>query len=474
MDHANIQQFLLAFEAETVVDRPLTEVDFAGGGDLPSVFAVTDFAAASIATAARAADRLHRLIGGRARPITVDTRLASLWFQWSISPDGWKPAPTWDAIAGDYPTADGWIRLHTNAPHHRAAAQAVLGCEADREVVAAAVARWQADDLESAIVEAGGCAAAMRAESEWSSHPQGTAVAAEPIVSTTAGSVASPIGEDRAMIGGAPDRPLQGVRVLDLTRILAGPIATRFLAGLGADVLRIDPPDWEEPSVAPEVTLGKRCGRLDLRARDDQATFRRLLADADIIVHGYRPGALDGLGLSAPERQSLSPGLVDVSLCAYGWSGPWQGRRGFDSLVQMSSGIACAGMERTGADRPRPLPAQALDHATGYLMAANALHGWCDRLTDSKGSVTRLSLARTAAALCAGPRTDPESALAARSEADDEGHIEQTSWGPARRLRPPVDLTACRLSWDLPASDLGTEDAPLAWRDSFDSQNTAT
>lgn len=147
-------------------------------------------------------------------------------------------------------------------------------------------------------------------------------------------------------------RPLAGIKVLDLTRVLAGPVATRFLAGLGARVLRIDPPDWDEPGVVPEVTLGKNCARLDLRQTADRARFEALLSDCDMIVHGYRPGALDRLGYGFDLRRALRPGLIDISLCAYGWSGPWAARRGFDSLVQMSCGIADRGRVWRQTDRP--------------------------------------------------------------------------------------------------------------------------
>jgi crotonobetainyl-CoA:carnitine CoA-transferase CaiB-like acyl-CoA transferase len=189
---------------------------------------------------------------------------------------------------------------------------------------------------------------------------------------------------------------------LDLTRVLAGPVATRFLAGLGAEVLRLDPPGWDEPGVLPDVTLGKRRTRLDLRTRAGRDRFEALLRGADLLVHGYRPGALDGLGWDAAHRQALRPGLVEVSLNAYGWDGPWRDRRGFDSLVQMSCGIAEAGMARLGKEKPFPLPVQALDHACGYIMAAAALISLRRRRETGMGSITRLSLARVARLLLAG------------------------------------------------------------------------
>jgi hypothetical protein len=427
-----------------------------GAGDLPATFAVTDLAAASIAAAGLAVSELIGTAGSRAPALSVDRRLASFWFATSIQPTGWSLPPAWDAIAGDYAAADGWIRLHTNAPHHRAAALAVLGTAAEKDAVGAAVARWQADDLEAAIVAQGGCAAAMRSAASWAEHPQGRAVAAEPLVWSRPTEAAP--SETRTI---DPARPLSGIKVLDLTRILAGPVATRFLAGFGAEVLRIDPPDWDEPSLAPDVTLGKRCTRLDLHRPEDRDRLLDLIAEADILVHGYRPGALDRLGLGAEVRRRTRPGLVDVSLDAYGWTGPWAGRRGFDSLVQMSSGIAEAGMRHFGRDRPTPLPVQALDHATGYLMAAAAVRGLSQRLLNGTGSETRVSLARTAALLLTAPALGETPAAAARTSADFGAETERTTWGPARRLLPPLALDGAAMRWDRPATALGT--SPARW-----------
>jgi crotonobetainyl-CoA:carnitine CoA-transferase CaiB-like acyl-CoA transferase len=254
------------------------------------------------------------------------------------------------------------------------------------------------------------------------------------------------------------NRPLAGIRVLDLTRVLAGPVATRFLAGFGAEVLRIDPPEWDEPGVIPEVTLGKRCARLDLRRPDDRRAFEDLLASADVLVHGYRPGALKGLGLDEAARQKLRPGLVDVSLDAYGWSGPWRERRGFDSLVQMSSGIAAEGMRRFGADKPRPLPVQALDHATGYIMAAGVVRGLVRRLTKGVGSRTRTSLARTAALLTNALAVDRTRPFEEANDADFETATEATGWGLARRMKPPLDVDGAGMRWDHPANPLGSSE----------------
>jgi hypothetical protein len=430
-----------------------------GEGDLPSVFATTDLATASVGAAGAAIVELIAARFGAAPGFEVDRRLASFWFSMSVRPVGWELPPAWDAVAGDYAAADGWIRLHTNAPHHRAAALKVLGVPADKAQVAKAVATWQADTLEGAVVEAGGCAARMRSVEDWGAHPQGRAVAGESLlhVMPQAKGPRAPWMEAAAQLRA---RPLAGVRVLDLTRILAGPVATRFLAGFGADVLRIDPLDWDEPSLAPEITLGKRCARLDLRAQEGRARFEQLLRGADVLVHGYRADALARLGFDEAKRQQLRPGLVDVSLDAYGHTGPWRARRGFDSLVQMSCGIAEAGMRLWNREKPTPLPVQALDHATGYLMACAAVRGLTRRLRDGTGSITRASLARTAALLTGTP-AGTQGDLAKESPADYVAQAEHTVWGPARRFLPPLAVDGAAMRWDRPAGPLGSSEP--AW-----------
>jgi len=424
---------------------------FTGDGALPSTFAVTDLAAAAIATAGLAIADLVSVSGGHMPSVHVDRRLASFWFASSIRPIGWRLGAVWDPIAGDYRTADGWIRLHTNAPHHRAAAERVLGQHGDRLALAEQVRCWNKGELEQAIVAEGGCAAEMRSLAEWRAHPQGDAVGTEPLAHTQ-WETSGPAANWRL----PRERPLAGIRVLDLTRVLAGPVASRFLAAYGADVLRIDPPDWNEPSVVPEVTLGKRCARLDLRSPAGRATFESLLSGADVLLHGYRPGALTGLGWDAERRRRERPGLIDVSLCAYGWTGPWHARRGFDSLVQMSTGIADAGQRWRGADHPVPLPVQALDHATGYLLAAAVVRGIAQRARGGGALTARLSLARTAKLLIDAGHGDAHPPLAEENSADLVPGTENTSWGAAGRLRVPLAVDGAPMRWVLPATDLGT------------------
>jgi len=439
-----------------------------GAGALPSVFHVTELAAASIGAACLTIAELESLRTGQVPAVQIDRRLASLWFQGSLRPIGWSMPPPWDEVAGDYRAENGWIRLHTNAPHHRDAAMEVLKTPVDRKAVESAIARWDAVALETAIVADGGCAASMRSLAEWADHPQGRAVAAEPLLHRL-----SFTGATRRPQLSPAARPLQGVRVLDLTRILAGPVATRFLAAFGAEVLRVDPYGWEEPVTVPEVVLGKRCARLDLKTPEGRQTLEGLLEEADVFVHGYRPDALARMGLDTARRRTLRPGLIDVSLDAYGWTGPWSGRRSFDSLMQMSTGIADAGMRETGRERPSPLPVQAIDHATGYLMAAAAIRGLIDQLQTGGGCEVRTSLARTAQLLISGGRqpggTEP---LAAEQLDDLSEAIEQTGWGPARRIRPPASIEGFPMSWDLPAPQLGSSSA--AWSTAISNPSLAS
>ena len=405
-----------------VSGQPHPPLSFAGKPTLESRYAVSDFASAAIAVAGLAA-------GG---PVVVDRTLADAWFGLALRPIGWEIPSPWDALAGDYRASDGWVKIHTNAPHHRLAAILALEVGEDgdvRERITSTVAQMKAQDVEDAVLDAGGAAAVLRSPAEWAVHPQGLAVASEPLIAWTAA-------------GSASREP--GHKVLDLTRVIAGPVATRFLAGLGADVLRIDPPDWNEPAVVPDMTLGKRAARANFHDAGGIRKLGLLIAEADVIVHGYRADALERFGLDDEAIRELNPGIVDVALNAYGWSGPWRNRRGFDSLVQMSSGIAWG-------DPPSPLPVQALDHATGYLAAAAALEGLRRRRETGHGSTAKLSLARTALALPLAQRVEPVEIPTL------ETRPQETPWGPAELLASPLSVDGRPLHWDKPPRDLGSD-----------------
>lgn len=430
-----------------------------GAGNLPSYYPVTPLITASVALAAMALSRLLAIKHGGHETVTVDRRLASLWCKTSIKPEGWEIPPAWDSLAGDYATADGWIRLHTNAPAHRKVVESLLGKAQNREALAQRVLMWKKAELEQAVVQAGGCAAQMLSPEEWQQHVQGKSLQNEPLFQRSL-SPAAALPEWTL----SREKPLAGIKVLDLTRIIAGPVATRFLAGLGADVLRIDPFGWDETSQEADLTLGKHCARLNLHNPQDRHRFEELLRDADVIVHGYRAGALHKLGYGSEQRRAITPGLVDVCLNAYGWSGPWRERRGFDSLVQMSCGIAQQGMKLSGSNKPVPLPVQALDHTTGYLMAAAVLQGLAQRMETGQGSESRLSLARTTRELMenGASAVSDEPLIESAHQADFSPEPEMTTWGHARRLLAPVCLENTLLQWYLPASALGS--ASASWQ----------
>lgn len=440
----------------------LDAIQFEGHQQLPSAFAVTAFAVAGVGSAGLATAEWvqHQQRLAHTPQVVLDVHQTNAWIGTSYQPKGWTPPTIWDAIAGDYPTADGWIRLHTNAPHHKRATLAVLDVPEDRAAVAAAVKRWNAIELETAVIQAGGCAAEMRTAEAWHQHPQGQAVAQEPLMHWH--EIHTDVEPRPLRI--IPGRPLAGIRVLDLTRIIAGPVATRYLAMLGADVLRIDPPAWDEAGLV-ETTLGKRCATLDLKQANQLEQFVALLAQADVLIHGYRGDALERLGLDVARRSAINPRLVDVSLNAFGWTGPWANRRGFDSLVQMSTGIAAAGQAFYQKDKPHPLPVQALDHATGYLLAAAAIRG-LTRL-HSAGHAVRActSLARMADVLLQFPDDAAANTVNTQEQLRYFSQLEQSGFGPLRRLEPPLYMESVTPVWQHPASKLGT--SPPVWADNI-------
>jgi hypothetical protein len=434
----------------------IAPVNVLGDERFDSYYPVSALAVSSIAAVGSSISSLIYEAGlcSKLPEIQVNQRLASLWFRQSLYPVAWDLPPIWDSVAGDYKTSDGWIKLHTNLGHHRKAALKVLGVETNREKVAEAALKWRSDELELEIVSEGGVAAALRSRQEWKNHPQGIAVASEPLIAW---------GKPKALkIDFSPtsrERPLKGLRVLDLTRVLAGPVATRTLAGLGAEVLRIDPIGWDEANVVPDITLGKRCAFLQLDKADDRAIFESLLNGADVLVHGYRPGALDNLGYGQAVREKLSPKLIEVSLDAYGWTGPWASRRGFDSLVQMSCGIAEQGMRWANANKPTPLPVQALDHATGYLMAAAVIRLLRMAINGEGIANARLSLARTAELLVKHQQLGRSEFNITPQTHEFAIQLELTPWGAANRLLSPLDIEGTEIQWKRSANNLGSSKA---------------
>lgn len=362
---------------------------------LPSSFVIGSAAQASIAAAALAARETGRERAGLAQRVTVDMRHAAIEFRSEryLRVNGEPMPDPWDLIAGLYRCADGWVRLHTNFPHHRDGVLRLLDCAHERDAVAHALLAWRAEDFETAAAEAGLVATALRSFEAWDAHPQGQAVAREPLVRFTRLDDAPPQPLPPLR---ATQRPLEGLRVLDLTRVIAGPVAARTLAAHGADVMRITAAHL--PTIAaldPDTGRGKRAAQLDLRTRGGADTLRTLAREADVLIVAYRPGALAALGFGAEALARERPGLVVASLNAYGTQGPWAARRGFDSLVQTASGFNVAEAQASGDMKPRALPAQALDHGAGQLLALGVMQALRRRAVEGGSWHVQVSLART-------------------------------------------------------------------------------
>jgi crotonobetainyl-CoA:carnitine CoA-transferase CaiB-like acyl-CoA transferase len=445
---------------------------------LPSVYRVGALASATIGAQALAAAQCHRLRTGRRQQVEVEQRRALAVFRserYLRIDDGAAPALR-DPLMGFYETRDGrWIQLHTNFPHHRQGVVKLLGCANDHASVSAAIREWEGAALDQALADAGLCAALIRSPSEWAALPQAAALSALPLFEIERiddGHVGDappmPIGrgEYRTASHGAfdaPDtRPLDGVRVLDLSRVIAGPVAGRTLAQHGADVLLVNGPHL--PNIAPLVIdngRGKRSAFLDLRRDDERDALRALAQDADIFLQAYRPGALAERGFSPEALARARPGIVYVSICAYGRNGPWAQRRGFDSLVQSASGIAWTEREAAGVPGPKHLPCQALDHATGYLAAFGAMVALRRRAIEGGSWHVRLSLAQTGQWL-QSMGTIAEGWRASDVSLDDVRDLMQTMSSPFGNVlaaAPAEVMSVTPPRFDRPPVPLGS-DAP--------------
>jgi crotonobetainyl-CoA:carnitine CoA-transferase CaiB-like acyl-CoA transferase len=438
-------------------DAALRQIHFTGTEPvLPSSFKVGTAAQTAIGAAALAAAELWRLRTGRRQGISVDMRAAAIEFRSEryLRVDGNVPEDHHDAIAGIYRCGDGrWARLHTNLPHHCSGLLKLLGCEHDRKAVQRVLDGWQAEALETAAAEAGLVVTACRSFAEWDRHPQGRAVARLPLLSIER------IGDAPPNRLGPGDRPLAGVKALDLTRIIAGPVCGRTLAVHGADVLLITASHLA--SMRPLVIdtgRGKLSAAVDLREPSGRETLAALLRDADIFVQGYRPGAIAAHGFDPHEAASLRPGIVYASLSAYGHDGPWAARRGFDSLVQTASGFNSAEQEAFASPQPQPLPAQALDHATGYLLAVGAMAALARRCEEGGSWHVRVSLAQTGYWLRQLGRTDgvacPDPGFEDVTDCLEES---ASGFGRLTAVRHAAVMSETPPRWARPSVPLGTD-----------------
>jgi len=434
---------------------------------LPTRFRVGAAGAAAIAASAIAAAQLWvlRTGGGRAQSVSVDLRhaVAALRSVRYLQIDGVPPKEPFDPLSGLYPArAARWVFLHCNFPNHRAAALGALGLPsaADRATVARAVLAWDALALEDAVHAAGGCAGCVRSMDEWSAHPQSAALASLPLLEIER--------FDDAPVEPLPagDRPLSGVRVLDLTRVLAGPTCARTLAEHGADVLRVSGPHLAHSGETEiDTGLGKRSTFLDLRRPPDCETLAALVRDGrcDVFSQAYRPDSLAARGFGAQGLAKLRPGIVYVELSAWGRAGPWAARRGFDTVVQCVSGMA---QIQGGDESPRTLPVSAIDYVSGYLMAFGAMVALERRAREGGSWRVRVSLARTGkwivdrGLLDAALIADVPKELAQQEITRITQHT-PSPLGLIRHLAPVAHLSQTPPRWAKPPVPLG-HDAP-AW-----------
>jgi crotonobetainyl-CoA:carnitine CoA-transferase CaiB-like acyl-CoA transferase len=428
---------------------------------LPSSFRVAAAAQASVAATGLAAAEIWKLRSGQSQDVAVDMRHAVVECRSEryLRVDDKPPPAAWDAIAGIYKTRDArFVRLHTNFRHHRDAVCTVLNCKPERDEVQAALMQWDGEAFETAAY-AGGCVVSMmRSHQEWSATPHAKALAELPLIGI------EKIGDAAPKPWPKGDRPLAGIRVLDLSRVIAGPVAGRTLAAHGADVLLISGPDLPAiPWLTIDTGRGKLTSFVELKSAQGREVFRNLLAGADILSQGYRPTAIAGLGFSAEEAARISPGIVYVTLSAYGHAGPWGERRGFDSLVQTSTGFNHAEGQAAGVDGPKELPAQMLDHATGYFMAFGAMMAKARQAREGGSWHVRVSLAQTGRWLWNLGRI----ADAIKTE-DLKGEtvmplIEEvpSGFGALRSVRHSALLSKTPAYWARPAMPLGSH--PPQW-----------
>ena len=383
---------------------------------LPSSFDVATAAQASLGAAALAAAELWHLRTGQRQQVAVGRAHAAMECTGYFALDGRVPA-LWDKLSGLYPCGaaagtPGFVRIHANFSHHRDGGLRLLGLptgdDNTREQVTVALQAWSAEAFEQAAADAGLVVAAARSFAQWDAHPQGLALAAQPVLQITAIEGAPPASPTAWPAISAAQRPLSGIRVLDLTRILAGPVAARCLAAYGADVLMVNGPHLPNIEAIADMSRGKRSALIDLREAAGRAQLDALVAGADVFLQGYRPGALAGRGYSATALAARRPGIVVASLSAYGARGPWAERRGFDSLVQTATGFnlaegeatAAAATDRAGAGdgaadpaAPRALPMQILDYAAGHLLAFGIQAALWRRATQGGSWQVQVSLA---------------------------------------------------------------------------------
>jgi crotonobetainyl-CoA:carnitine CoA-transferase CaiB-like acyl-CoA transferase len=440
------------------------EVSFAGHDPVyPTCFRAGEAASAALGAAASAAADLWCLRGGAPQRIEIDVRAAAaslLSFMYQhVSGLAFERGSL--ATTALYRGRDGrWIHLHGGF-RSKEGTLALLGCADDAEAIARTVATWDAQALEDALAERGCCGARLRNADEWRQHPQGIALGKVPPIEIFKIGDAPPEPPRGPRVNESGARPLSGVRVLDLTRVLAGPTSARTMAEHGADVLHVRGPrlPFVEPFVI-DTNPGKRSCYLDLDRNEDLERLRALAREADVFSQGYRLGALARRGFSPEALAELRPGIVVVSINCYGHEGPWAARPGWEQLAQTTSGMA---LEHSGGERPALVGAALNDYTTGYLGATGAMLALARRASEGGSWHVRVSLTRTAMWIMSLPRVAADAVPHPVEPAEiAPWMIEmQTAWGPLKRLGPIAGMSATPPRWDRPPARLGSD--PAAW-----------
>lgn len=428
---------------------------------LPSSFRVAAASQVPIAASALAAAEIWKLRSGEAQNVSVDMLHAVVECRSEryLRVDGKPSPPSWDKTAGVYRTRDArYVRLHTNFRHHRAAVCQVLGCEPEREKIRAALMGWDGEAFETSAYAGGAVVSLMRSHDEWMATSHAKALATLPVLTI------EKIGEAPPKPWTKGDRPLSGVRVLDLSRVIAAPVAGRTLAAHGADVLLVYGPNLPGiPWLTIDTGRGKLSTFIELKSEEGKnegrARMRALVAEADIFSQGFRPEAIAACGFSPEEAAKINPGIVYVTLSAYGHAGPWARRRGFDSLVQTSTGFNHAEGAAADVEGPKELPAQMLDHATGYLMAYGAMMAKARQAREGGSWHVRVSLAQTGRWLWNLGRVQGGFAQADIKPDAVEPFMEDvpSGFGPLHAVRHSAILSKTPAYWARPAVPLGTD-----------------
>jgi len=425
-------------------------------------FPVVECAASVLGGIGAAVSLLWEERTGETQPVTVERGHAGaslVGFQLQRLEGGNLPAAPMSRerpLVKLYRCRDGrWVHLQGQFAHLAARTCEVLGCDVDSgvDVVAERVARWDAPALEDALAGAGTCGAMARTAEEWSAHPQAEAIAPLGRVSV------EKIGESAPEAPRGSRRPLEGVRVLDLSRLLAGPTNARTLAEQGAEVLLVNSPRLENiPLFVMDTSHGKRSCRLDLDDPAGAAALRELARGADVFTQGYRSGSLAARGFGPDELAELRPGMVVVSINCYGDDGPWQRRPGWEQMAQTVSGMVVG---QGGPDHPELLPAAACDYTTGYLAALGTMAALWRRAHEGGSYLVRVSLCQTARWFTEAPETPGEP-----TGFGDLGPYlttSETPYGRLHHLGPVAALPVTPGRWEVPTSPIGTH--PPAWQE---------